>query len=264
LWLGKKVKPKPGLPLNSSWLLLAAFLGTGSHLLLDFTNGYGVRPFLPFDGKWYAWDIMAILDPLLLALLILGLALPWLLRVVAEEVGARKSRWGLGALLCLGAMVMLWGIRDFAHRRALSILDSHTYAGEEPERFSALPAAVNPFVWMGVVETESSFHVVRINALDTNGLPEELGTFEKPQLSPPLQAAMKTRAGKIFLDFARFPWAQVDENEQGFRVSLQDLRFYHAAARFRGFTLEVEMDKGLVSRSEEFYFAAPRGPGRGD
>ena len=66
-WLGKKVKPKPGLPLNARWLLLAALLGTGSHLLLDFTNAYGVRPFLPFSGRWYAWDIMSIIDPLLLA-----------------------------------------------------------------------------------------------------------------------------------------------------------------------------------------------------
>ncbi len=91
-WVGKKVRPKPGLPLNSRWLLLAAFLGTGSHLLLDFTNAYGVRPFLPFSGRWYAWDIMPIIDPLLLALLIVGLAVPWLLRLVSEEVGAPKPR----------------------------------------------------------------------------------------------------------------------------------------------------------------------------
>ena len=138
-WLGKKVQPKPGLPLNGRWLLLAAFLGTGSHLLLDFTNAYGVRPFLPFSGRWYAWDIMPIIDPLLLALLILGLAVPWLLRLVSEEVGARKPRLVPGAVFCLGAMVALWGIRDFAHRRALSILDSRTYSGEVPQRFSALP-----------------------------------------------------------------------------------------------------------------------------
>ena len=234
-WMGKKVQPKPGLPLNSRWLLLAAFLGTGSHLLLDFTNAYGVRPFLPFSGRWYAWDIMPIFDPLLLALLILGLAVPWLLRLVSEEVGARKPRLVPGAVFCLCAMVALWGIRDFAHRRALSILDSHTYSGEVPQRFSALPVAVNPFTWTGVVETEASFHVVSVNALDANGVPEEMGTFEKPQPSPALAAAMKTPAGKIFLDFARFPWAQVDESEEGYQVSLSDLRFFHrcgAVARF--------------------------------
>ena len=88
---------------------------------------------------------MPILDPLLLALLILGLAVPWLLRLISEEVGAGKPRLVAGAVFSLGAMVALWGIRDFAHRRALNILDSHTYSGEVPERFSALPVAINPF-----------------------------------------------------------------------------------------------------------------------
>jgi len=261
-WAGKKVRPKPSLPLNSRWLLLAAFLGTTSHLLLDFTNAYGVRAFLPFSGRWYAWDVMPILDPLLLTLLILGLAVPWLLRLISEEVGARKPRWAPGAVFCLGAIVALWGIRDFAHRRALSILDSRTYSGEAPQRFSALPVAVNPLTWTGVVETDTSFHVARVNALDANGLPEEMGTFEKPQPSSALAAAMKTRAGKIFLNFARFPWAQVDESEQGYLVSVRDLRFYHASAQSRGFTLEVELDKNLETRSETFYFAAPRRPGQ--
>ena len=262
-WAGKKVRPKPGLPLNGRWLLLAAFLGTGSHLLLDYTTAYGVRPFLPFSGRWYAWDIMAIIDPLLLAILMVGLGVPGLLRLVSEEVGARKPRWSRGAVFCLGAMVALWGIRDFAHRRALSILDSHTYSGENPQRFSALPVAVNPFTWTGVVETEGSFRVVRVDALDANGSPEDMGTFEKPPMSPALAAAMKTPAGKIFLDFARFPWAQVDESEEGYAVSLTDLRFYHNAAQPRGFTLKVELDKKLQTRSEAFYFAAPRS-GTGD
>ena len=261
-WAGKMVRPKPGLPLNPRWLLLAAFLGTGSHLLLDFTNAYGVRPFLPFSGRWYAWDIMAIIDPLLLAILVLGLAVPWLLRLVSEEVGARKPRLAPGAVFCLGAMVTLWGIRDFAHRRALNILDSHIYSSEVPQRFSALPVAVNPFSWIGVVETTTSFHAVGVNALDANGVPEEMGTFEKPQPSPALTAAMQTPAGKIFLDFARYPWAQADENEEGYQVSLRDLRFFHPSTPVRGFTLEVELDKNLAVRSAIFSFAAPQRPGR--
>ncbi len=259
--VGKRAKPKPNLPLSGRWLLLAAFLGTGSHLLLDFTNAYGVRPFLPFSERWYAWDIMAIIDPLLLAIFVVGLAVPWLLRLVSEEVGARAGRSAAGAVFCLCAMVALWGTRDFAHRRALSILDSHTYSGEDPQRFSALPVAVNPFNWIGVVETPTSFHAVGVNALDENGLPEEVATFEKPQPSPALAAAMKTRPGVIFLDFARFPWAQVDESEEGYQVSLRDLRFFHPSVHARSFTLEVELDKNLATRSEAFYFAAPERSG---
>ena len=257
--LGSKAPPRPGLPLNGRWLLLAAFLGTGSHLLLDFTNAYGVRPFLPFSGRWYAWDIMPIIDPLLLALLIAGLGSALAAAAGFRRGGRAPSRvWGAGAIFCLGAMVALWGIRDFAHRRALSILDSHTYSGEVPQRFSALPIAVNPFTWMGVVETETSFHVAGVNALDAKGLAEEMGTFEKPQPSPALAAAIKTQAAKVFLDFARFPWAQVDGSEQGYLVSFCDLRFYHPSAQSRSFTLEVELDKNLQPRSETFYFTAPR------
>ncbi len=262
LWLGKRTRPKPGLPLDGRWLLLAALLGTGSHLLLDFTNAYGVRPFLPFSGRWYAWDIMPIIDPLLLALFLLGLGVPWLLRVVSEEVGARKPRWAPGAVFCLGAMIVLWGIRGFAHRRALSILDSHTYSGENPGRFSALPQTLSPFIWTGVVETENSIHVLHVNSLDANSEPEELSTFEKPQMSPPLRAALETRAGKIFLNFARFPWAQVDEDDQGYTVSISDLRFARGSPQSLGFTLKVKLDKSLSIRSEAFYFGSAPEPGR--
>ena len=64
--------------------------------------------------------------------LVLGLAVPWLLRLVSEEVGVGKGHLVPGAVFCLAAMVALWGVRDFAHRRALSILDSRTYSGEDP------------------------------------------------------------------------------------------------------------------------------------
>ena len=258
-WLGKKFKPKLGISLNPGWLLLAAFLGTGSHLLLDFTNAYGVRPFLPFSGRWYAWDIMFIVDPLLLAILVLGLGVPWLLRLASEEVGGRKTGLVPGAIFCLGAMLALWGIRDFAHRRARHILDSRDYSGEVAQRVSALPGMANPFTWIGVVETESSFHIFSVNALEANGAPEEIATFEKPQPSPALTAAMNSQGGKVMLDFARFPWAQVDGSEDSYQVSLCDLRFFNPSAHSRGFTLDVELDKNLQTRSENFYFTVTPG-----
>jgi inner membrane protein len=242
--------------------LLAAFLGTGSHLLLDFTNSYGVRPFLPFSGRWYAWDIVFIFDPLLLAFLVLGLAVPWLLGLISEEVGARKPAWSPGAVFALSAMVALWGVRDLSHRRAVNILDGHTYSGENPERLSALPLVLNPFAWTGVVETATAFHVLRVDALEANGDPQDEGTFPKPRPSPALTAAMQTHAGTVFLDFARFPWAQVVADDDGYFVSIRDLRFFQPSAHSRGFTLDVELDKNLQPRSQSFSFSAPPRPGQ--
>ena len=42
-------------PLEPRWGLLFLFgiLAVLSHILLDFTNNYGVRPFLPFNWNWY-------------------------------------------------------------------------------------------------------------------------------------------------------------------------------------------------------------------
>jgi inner membrane protein len=255
--LGKRVRPKAGLPVNPGWLLLAALLGTGSHLLLDFTNAYGVRPFLPFSGRWYAWDIMPIIDPPLLALLIFGLGVPWLLRMISEEVGARKPRLVRGAVITLCAMGALWGIRDFAHRRALAILDSRTFASEATQRSGAFPVAASPFTWTGVVESATSFHVVRVNALDADADLEELAALAKPQPSPALAAATQSPAGKILLDFARFPWAQVNETDDAYQVSIEDLRFFHPSSPTRSFILEIELDRNLRPRFEAFHFVAP-------
>jgi len=261
--LGRKARPKASLPLAGRWLLLAAWLGTASHLLLDFTNSYGVRPFLPFSGRWYSWDIMFIFDPLLLAFLIVGLGLPTILRLVSEEVGISPSadgpRWGAVFSLC--ALASLWGIRDFAHRRVLAQLDAHTYSDQNPLRLGAFPAPANPFVWTGVVETDSAFHVLPADALAEDVDPESARLFHKPEPSAPLDSALKTRTARIFMNFARFPWAQVEESDAGFNVNIRDLRFISGLGRGRGFTVDVELDKGLRPRSESFNFSAPERKG---
>ena len=252
---GRKVRPKSHLALNARWLLCTAFLGTASHLLLDFTNSYGVRPFLPFSGRWYAWDIMFIFDPLQLTILVLCLGLPWVLRLVSEEVGAGKPHFAAGGILALSALVVLWGVRDFAHRSALSTLDSRTYSEQNPLRIGAFPSSWNPLEWTGVVETETAFHVLHVNVADPDQL--DLRTFNKPEPSPALSAAMTSRTGRIFMDFARFPWGEVDQSEEGFLVSLRDLRFYRGPTPARSFVADFQLDKNLGVRSDSFHFTAP-------
>jgi inner membrane protein len=44
-------------------LLLASVLMSLSHPLLDWTNNYGVRPLLPWSGKWFYGDLVFIVDP---------------------------------------------------------------------------------------------------------------------------------------------------------------------------------------------------------
>ena len=81
---GSGIAPRWGL------LFVCAYIAGLSHILLDFTNNYGVRPFWPFWEKWYSWDIVFIVEPILLGLLVAGLVLPALFGLINEEIGARQ------------------------------------------------------------------------------------------------------------------------------------------------------------------------------
>jgi len=261
-YIGRTAAPKKATPpLDGRWLLAACMISMASHLLLDFTNIYGIRPFFPFSGRWYAWDIMFIFDPLLLLLLGVGLGFPAVLHLVSEEVGDHRPGPALrsrkGAIFCLGSMVLLWGVRDFAHRRVLGMLDEHVYRQQNPTRLGAFPSPANPFSWTGVVETETSFYVLEEDALASDVDPESARPFRKPDPSPALSAALATRTGATFSGFARFLWAQVGETENGFRVTMHDLRFISQSLATGGFIVEVELDKDLKTRSESFSFTAP-------
>ncbi len=63
-----------------------------SHLLLDWTNVYGIRLMLPFNAKWYRLDSTDIIDPVILGILLLALAAPALSGLVASEMGGRKRK----------------------------------------------------------------------------------------------------------------------------------------------------------------------------
>ncbi|HKY28437.1 MAG TPA: metal-dependent hydrolase, partial [Pyrinomonadaceae bacterium] len=57
-------------PKTKFWgLMLASVLVTATHPLLDWTNNYGMRFFLPWSSKWYYGDIVYIIDPYLWLLL---------------------------------------------------------------------------------------------------------------------------------------------------------------------------------------------------
>lgn len=255
--IGRRAKPPRdpfAPPLRAGWLFAACLAGTALHLLMDFTNAYGVRPFLPFSGRWYAWDIMPIIDPLLLGILLAALLLPLVSRLVSEEVGTRRSRHGWGAVAGLVLMALLWGLRDLAHRRVLNMVNAHTYRDENPLRAAAFPISANPFAWKAVVETSSAYYVLAANALADDVNVEQPQVFYRDQPAgregEALSIAMKTRTAVVFADFARFLWPQVEPTDNGgYQVTLHDLRFGPST-----FTARVELDQNLRVVSERFSF----------
>jgi inner membrane protein len=74
-------------------LLICSLLLSASHPLLDWTNSYGVRPLLPWDGRWLYGDLLFIIDPWV-----------WLALGGACFLLA-KSRWGAAGWAALALLI---------------------------------------------------------------------------------------------------------------------------------------------------------------
>ena len=258
IWLlrGRKTKDA-NLPPRWGLLFFYACLAGLSHILLDFTNNYGVRPFWPFSEKWYSWDIVFIVEPVMLALLILGLAVPSLFALIDKEIGTRHRfpRGQVAATLALVGIVLMWGLRDYEHRRAVNALEARTYENAEPLRVSAYPTWIDPFHWYGVVETPAFFVLAPVNSLEPEVDPEgRLEIRYKPEETAVTLAAKKSYMGRVYLDWGQYPITEteaLEPPESGYIVRIQDLRYVQIPSAInqdqgrRTLGAAVQLDKNL-------------------
>ncbi len=264
----KKGGRETKLPPRWKILYLYALLGALLHLFQDFTNNYGVRPFAPFNPKWYSWDIVFIVDPIMLTAMFMGLVLPGLFALITEEIGSReigsrkpqfRGRGGaIFALLVVAAVIL---VRDFEHRRAVNELNARTYRGEDPLRASAFPQPISPFSWNGVVETQDAFHLLPVDSSRSEVDPDNQQTvLFKPEETPVTLAAKRSYLGQVYLDWAEYPLITAEELEGGrHQVQFEDLRFESLAdaAKRRRPPLGAYVVLDPQLRVEEMYVGRP-------
>jgi inner membrane protein len=257
----------PNLPPRWGLLFAYAYMATLTHIVLDFTNNYGVRPFWPFSERWYSWDIVFIVEPVLLALLILGLIVPVLFSLIDEEVGVRRKgpQGRLAAILALAGVVAVWAVRDYEHRRAVAALESRNYRDANALRVSAYPYWVNPFRWYGVAETPGFFAMMDVNSLAPEVDPEGgMQIRYKPEETPVTLAAKKSYLGRVYLDWAQYPITeteQVDSGPVAYMVRFRDLRYAYPGREMRA-TLSalVMLDRNLRVVEQRFGIRATASP----
>jgi len=198
-----------------------------SHLLMDWTNIYGIRLLAPYSERWYRLDITSVVDPWILLVLIVCSLWPLLSRLVSGEIGAR-TRPGYGLARFALALILLYeGGRFLIHQRAVETLEARMHAGRLPFRVAAFPHLANPLRWTGLAEIDTAYvlHDVRLSgAFD----PDAGRVFYKTAHSPQLEAAKNTAAFRSFLLFSQFPlWRvlPVAEPQGGHQVEASDLRF---------------------------------------
>jgi inner membrane protein len=254
---GRKIKD-PSLPPCWGLLFLYAYFAGLTHILLDFTNNYGVRPFWPISERWYSWDIVFIVEPVMLALLTAGLAMPALFALIDDEIGVgrRGLRGRLAAILALAGVIAVWGLRDYEHRRAVGAMEARTYEGAEPLRVSAYPYWLNPFHWYGVVETQDFFALMTVNSRVSGVVPYgQMRIRHKPEETPATLAAKRSYLGRAYLDWAQYPITETEQRipEPGYIVRFKDLRYDYPGRTGRAVLgASVELDRNLNVVSESF------------
>lgn len=196
-------------PIHWGWLYLTACIAALSHLLLDWTNNYGVRPFFPFNPRWYAGSFMFIVEPVMLALLLLALFMPWVLGLADREIGARKEKFrGRGwAIFALCGWVVLGCWRWAEHAQALVMTGNAHLTTEPALRMAAEPYPVNPWRWHAIVETPSLYQTAEINTWTGSIDSDASDLMYKPSDTAAIAAAKQTELGKVYLDWGK--WAVV-------------------------------------------------------
>ncbi len=239
-------------------------VGLATHPLLDFTNSYGWRPFLPFDATWYYGDLLFIADPWI-----------WLLFGAATALAGERTRRGsiwlsLAVVAAIAVMIAAKidaravasfgiGVAAIAVLRALKLGRRH--ADRVVAICGALFAAYLGFLaWAGhraielgraaaspELAADAKFEKLVANPLAADPIGWRFfGVTEREILvtdvelargagtirhldrgvgDPLVERAFAADCTGVFRGFARLPFAQVIERADGKDVHLMDARY---------------------------------------
>ena len=234
---GAVIRPLTAAPVRWGVLYGLALLALLSHLLLDYTNNYGLRPFFPFNDQWYAASIVFLFDPVIFALLLGALTTPWLFGLVGSEVGARKQPfrargWAIAALL---GVVGWWALREVEYGRAVQLamtqnipspmktvaspgpdpIDQEGVAPAEAtptylvaQKALASPDLLSPFQWSAVTDFGPVYQLSEIDTQSGTLMPGDT-TYPKPGDSPAVRTAEDSKLGRAYMDWSPMPFVEV-------------------------------------------------------
>jgi inner membrane protein len=238
---------KPLTPAPVRWGLLYGFalVGLLSHLLLDYTNNYGLRPFFPFNDHWYAASIVFIFDPAIFGLLLVAVVVPSLFSLIGSEIGARrmpfKGRgWAIAALL---SVVALWSFRAVEHSKAVDLAMAQSITAPAEQRLGGLvpldsseapatdvdtvppapppvylgaqralasPDPLNPFHWTTATDFGVLYQLAEVDTLNGALTPGDT-TFPKPSRDADVLIAERTWLGRAYMDWSPMPIIDVSK-----------------------------------------------------
>ena len=225
------------------------------HVLMDLPTSYGTRVLSPFSWRWFAIDLMPIVDVYLLGILLAGVYFG-----LRSPAAGRRS-----AMIVLMLMAANYGVRAVSHHLAVAVaprlLGPSVPEPCEPRRatgwlldawpprpapasappgrrclveIAAIPSFVSPFRWVVVGHMSNGYEFRDVDLLDprTRGSADELQTFWRlgwrvpSAWTPAAMTAAQTGIGRLFLGFSRMPAVRTTVDATGVTtVQWDDMRF---------------------------------------
>jgi inner membrane protein len=209
-------------------LLLLSYVGVLLHVFMDFLNSYGVRLLKPFSDRWFYGDALYIVDPILYVLF--GGAL-----LLGRKRGARVARRGF----VVAAVYMLAMLASNVWARSV-VRDGLDRAGQRPNtRYMVTPVIGNPFQREVIIEVGDRYEKGFLwFAPLPHFRPAGYGV-DKNDEHPMAQQAARTRRGREYLLWARFPFYVVDERQV--RVQLNDYRYAGPGGRETWLSTSIDL-----------------------
>jgi len=253
------------------WIAACVAVTVASHLYLDWQGSYGLRPFLPWSGRWYYGDWVAIVDPFFWIVPLVALAwgerrhwrpaLVYLLTLAAVTGlvvwagrGSGPVAWWVQVVTILAAVVGLvgwerhwFGVAGRRRAAAYGLLVLALYVGASAavatvvKRY-AKAAAVKRFGpdarWAALTVVGRPFHWQMI-AASSDSVAGADWAFPRRLDDPAVQAALETPSGRAIAQFARFLVATVESRGGDRQVALWDARYHRTPPLQNGFAAVV-------------------------
>lgn len=245
-------------PFRLGVIVALSYLGVVSHLLLDWMNTYGVRLLMPFDDRWFYGDTLFIIDPWFWLLAGVGVVLArstrlaamigWALLGILASLLILTSEFastGIKALWLAGVVVTVllrWRRPSKAFTQTvtragfatlvlymgaaygLARVAETTLAETYPQAvdIQANPTPARPSAHRLVVVEEGQYHIVQRDG--------STQTVSRESPDAIVRQAMEDDAIRGFMTWTRYPYWEVDETDDGWRVRFYDLRYMEPGA----------------------------------
>jgi inner membrane protein len=211
---------------NLSWKSYgAALAGVLSHLLLDWTNPYGIQLLLPFSHRRLMLDITNIADVWIWCILLVGLLGPLLMQALRRGAGSLGSPRAAWAWVALTMLVAYEGARFAMHAKAVEMLESHMYRGAPPQQAIAVPADfVHPLLWKGIARGPGYVTIVSLNVQEAYDPAAEV-TYPDSPSAEAVAAARLLPEFQTVIRFSQAPYWKTTPVADGTLVELLDLRY---------------------------------------